>query len=197
MGGALGTYARQVLERWLLAAPELNCCSVNSPRALGMVSDWAVVLGRRREIMLSWYGPSTAEMPAPGSPGRTVTISQETSYPRDGHILLRVRPSTRIPFTLTLRIPGWSARTAVRLNGDALPGARAGTYFPISREWRRGDTVELRLDLSLHLWPGRRECEGLTSIYRGTPYRSWLSVLTGTDARTSPFVPGNPPRPQA
>ncbi|MEO2003935.1 MAG: hypothetical protein ABGY41_07525 [Candidatus Poribacteria bacterium] len=37
----------------------------------------------------------------------------------------------------------------------------------MSRVWRSGDVVELTLDMSLHFWAGERECDGLTSVYRG------------------------------
>ena len=46
-----------------------------------------------------------------------------------------------------LRIPSWSARTEVKLNGKALDGVRAGSYFMIERDWKLGDIVEIKFDM--------------------------------------------------
>lgn len=259
MDGVRRASAHEIVFQSREGTPELNCCSVNAPRGLGMVSDWAVVAGPEGELVLNWYGPSTIVVPLPARPGVTVVLSQETLYPVDGRIALSVRPSARARFVLKLRIPAWSARTTVRLNGAAVSGARAGSYLAIDRDWRRGDALEIALDMSVHLWRGSRECEGLTSIYRGpillaydrrfndmdphevpaldlsrplrkkawrgsrppavlleakgtdgrtvlltdfasagdggAPYRSWLPLTPDVLIRTSPFVPGDPPRP--
>jgi hypothetical protein len=82
-------------------------------------------------------------------------------------VVLRVDPSTEAPFALKLRIPRWSQETSVSLNGAPVAGVQPGTYHTLERTWRAGDTIQLDLDLSLHFWPGERECEGLASIYRG------------------------------
>ena len=51
------------------------------------------------------------------------------------------------PLKLRLRIPAWSAKTAVKLNGRALDGVTAGSYFILDREWKLGDIVEVGFDM--------------------------------------------------
>jgi DUF1680 family protein len=151
-------------------SPELNCCSVNSPRGFGMLSDWAVMQDQEG-LVINAYGPVTLTLPpaknADGLPGAGVTLAQETDYPVKGDIRIRVAPGTSSTFCLKLRIPFWSRDTRVTLNGDPLPDVRSGAYLPIVRRWQAGDTIHLALDMSLHYWAGERECAGLTSIYRG------------------------------
>jgi len=46
-----------------------------------------------------------------------------------------------------LRIPAWSAKTEVKLNGKVLDGVAAGSYFTIERDWKLGDIVEVKFDM--------------------------------------------------
>ena len=145
-------------------SPELSCCSVNTPRGFGMLSDWALMKDKRG-LILNYYGPSS--MTAKLKPGLSVTLAQETEYPIEGRIVVRVTPSKAADFALKLRIPHWSKRTSIRLNGKAISNVKPGQYAVLDRIWRRNDRIELDLDLSLHFWMGERECEGLASVYLG------------------------------
>jgi len=143
-------------------SPELNCCSVNGPRILGMLSQWSL-MGAPDGLVLNYYGP--CELSALLS-GERITLRQTTTYPRQGDIKITVGLARPQRFALHLRIPHWSARTAVRVNGEPTP-ARAGSYLAVDREWADGDRVEMALDMSPHFWVGERDFEGRTSIYRG------------------------------
>ncbi len=145
-------------------SPELSCCSVNSPRGFGMLSDWALMKDGEG-LVLNYYGPSA--MTAKLKPGLSVTLAQETEYPVEGRIVVRVTPSKAAGFTLKLRIPHWSRKTSVRLNGKVVRGVEPGRYAAIDRRWEPGDRIDIDLDLSLHFWVGERECKGLVSVYRG------------------------------
>jgi DUF1680 family protein len=164
MNGIRRASAHAIVFQAREGTPELNCCSVNTPRGLGMVSDWSLMKDREG-LVLNYYGPST--LTATVKPGLSVTLTQKTAYPLDGNIAITVKPSASGPFVLKLRIPHWSARTDVRLNGRAVPGAEAGRYLKIDRRWKAGDRIDVALDMSLRLWRGERECEGLASLYYG------------------------------
>ena len=145
-------------------SPELNCCSVNGPRALGLLGDWAL-LGDGEAVFLNWYG--SGEMEIAVRRGIKVHLRQETDYPHSGRVRLHVAPSKVSEFALNLRVPHWSVRTRVRVNGASVRGASAGAYLVVERRWKRGDCVEIDLDMSLHYWLGQRECRGKASLYRG------------------------------
>jgi len=145
-------------------SPELNCCSVNSSRGFGMLSDWGLMKDKEG-LILNYYGPS--KLTAKIKPGLSVTLTQETEYPLDGKIVIHVKPSRTCEFGLKLRIPHWSTKTKVRLNGKAVLAVKAGSYLKIDRKWKAGDRIHATLDMSLHLWRGEQECEGLVSVYRG------------------------------
>ena len=55
-----------------------------------------------------------------------------------------------VTFPLYLRVPAWSDKTAVSLNGKSLSVAGAeGKYVRIEREWQDGDKVELEMPMSV------------------------------------------------
>jgi DUF1680 family protein len=145
-------------------SPELNCCSVNGPRGFGMVSDWALVRDDRG-LVLNWYGPSS--LTARLTDSVDVTLRQRTDYPWDGRIELTVAPSAPADFCLKLRIPRWSTTTRVAINGESVDDVAPGVYLALERRWQSGDTVEIDLDMFLHMWTGELERAGKTSIYRG------------------------------
>ena len=163
MDGVRRASAHEIVFQARPGSPELNCCSVNGPRGLGLVSDWAV-MDSGRSLRLNYYGPGTVRVRYAGT---TVELRQQTEYPCEGRIVLAVTPTQPRPFRLELRIPHWSARTRATVNGESVRGVCAGTYLALERHWRRGDRVRLDLDMSLHFWRGERECRGLTSVYRG------------------------------
>ncbi len=142
---------------------QVNCCSANAPRGLGMISDWALMTDGS-DLTLNWYGSSTLTSLVRGV---SVTLRQETDYPRQGGITLHVSPAHEMQFALQLRIPHWSARTTIRVNGKSVPNVKSGSYCTLLRSWKPGDIVQIGLDMSPHFWVGERECAGKTSIYRG------------------------------
>ena len=66
-------------------------------------------------------------------------------YPRTD--TTRIVSHTTGPLKLRLRIPAWSAKTVVKLNGTLLDGVKAGSYFVLDHEWKLGDIVEVKFDM--------------------------------------------------
>ena len=124
MNGIRRASAHSIVFQAREGSPELNCCSVNSPRGFGMISDWALMRDQSG-LILNGYGPSV--MTAQIEDGPSVTLTQETDYPLSGQIVLRVDPSTEAAFALKLRIPYWSHKTSVSLNGAPVAGVQAGS----------------------------------------------------------------------
>jgi len=164
MDGQRYASAHHIVFQARAGSPELNCCSVNSPRGFGMISDWAVMRDAEG-VRLNYYGPARLSLHLEG--GDPVEIVQETDYPVSGHIILTVSPLESKEFTLKLRIPYWSQKTLVLLNGQGVKDVKPAQYLEIRRFWQPGDRIDLWLDMSLHFWQGERECLGKSSLYRG------------------------------
>lgn len=146
-------------------SPELNCCSVNAARGLGLVGDWAAVADGPG-WNLNWYGPGRITVPL--ALGGSVALTQATAYPAEPAVSLRVDPEGgSAAFPLRLRIPRWSARTAVAVNGTPVPDVAPGRYLVLDRTWKAGDTVAITFDFAPRVWSGERESKGKASAYRG------------------------------
>lgn len=163
MDGSRHKSTEQIAFQIRPGSEEINCCSANAPRGLGMISDWALMTDGKA-LIINWFGPSTLKTRLNNE---WVSIQQQTDYPRNGRVLLTISSPKARAFPLKLRIPHWSAQTSVRVNGKAVADVRPGQYLVLNRKWKRGDTVQMDLDMSLHYWAGERECAGTVSVYHG------------------------------
>lgn len=170
MDGAKRASTHDIAFQARAGSPELNCCSVNAPRGLGMIQDWAV-MRCKDGFTLNWYGPGIVRVPIDS--GGIMTITQNTAYPKDGNIRISIGLDKPFETSLKFRIPSWSAKSVVKLNGKILDNVKSGTYLDIKRTWQNEDAVELSFDMSPHYWVGERECESKTSIYRGPVLLAW------------------------
>ncbi|MCE5199895.1 glycoside hydrolase family 127 protein [bacterium] len=164
MDGERKASAHEIVFQARAGSSELNCCSVNGPRGLGMLSEWAVMTAEDG-LVVNYYGPCEFEVKT--HCGSLVKLSQSTNYPLDGNIVLHVDPDTEEHFTLKLRVPSWSKYAQIWLNEQEVEGVRNGEYLSIDRVWKSGDMIRLSLDMSLRTWVGAQDCEGKVSIYRG------------------------------
>jgi uncharacterized protein len=164
MDGVRKASAHEIVFQARAGTPELNCCSVNGARGFGMISDWAL-MSCGQSLVLNWYGPGTIS--APLSSGNRVAFEQQTSYPRDGRVRLKVNPRKTEAFALKLRIPQWSRSTRVHLNGGGVGGVTPASYLVLERRWKRGDTIDVDFDFTPHFWVGEKECANRVSLYRG------------------------------
>ncbi len=177
MSGARAASAHSIVFQARPGTPELNCCSVNAPRGLGVLSEWAVMRAGDG-LAVNYYGPMKATIDlADGTP---VALSQQTDYPAGGRIRLAVSPDEPSEFAVRLRIPAWSRRSTVRLPGAERVLATSGTYFEIRREWQPGDEVQLDFDMRLRYESGDLEAFGRMSVYRGP-------LLLAYDVQHNPF----------
>ncbi|MFC1509078.1 beta-L-arabinofuranosidase domain-containing protein [Candidatus Omnitrophota bacterium] len=176
MDGAKRASTHDITFQARAGSPELNCCSVNAPRGLGMIQDWAL-MKTADGFALNWYGPCTLKVPLDTE--GMLEIDQSTTYPSDGKIRITISLNEPLKTSLKLRIPSWSEKTAVKLNGETVSDVIPGTYLEMDRSWLNGDEIEMSLDMSTHFWVGERECDGKVSLYRGPILLAWDQRFNG------------------
>ena len=66
-------------------------------------------------------------------------------YPRENTV--RIVSHTEGMLKMRLRIPAWSGKTEIKINGVRHKGVQAGSYFLVSRDWKFGDIVEIAFDM--------------------------------------------------
>jgi DUF1680 family protein len=98
-----------------------------------------------------------------------VKLTQKTAYPESEQIELRVDPESPVEFTVRLRIPGWLDKPAqLSVNGKTAPvKADRGSFASLTRRWRKGDTIELRLPFSSRTVPIEELAPDTVAAMRG------------------------------
>jgi DUF1680 family protein len=81
---------------------------------------------------------------------RGITVTQTTTYPVSDTTTLTVTGSVGGSWSMRLRIPSWTSGATIAVNGVQQSVATTpGTYATITRSWTSGDTVTLRLPMSV------------------------------------------------
>jgi len=74
-----------------------------------------------------------------------LTLEVTTQYPASGNVTLQVTEAEEKEMTVSLRIPGFSKKTVLTVNGEAVP-VQSG-YARLTRLWKAGDRICLELDM--------------------------------------------------
>lgn len=98
--------------------------------------------------------------------GDSVVVLQETEYPAADSTRLTVREAGNGRFDLKLRIPAWSDRASLKVNGKSV-AARPGELATVSRRWKAGDVVELEVRQPLRTLPIDDQNPDLAAVMRG------------------------------
>jgi DUF1680 family protein len=102
--------------------------------------------------------------------GNPITIAQTTRYPWEGDVTMRVSPAQPEEFTLYTRIPGWSHRSSVKVNGKAAGQPVAGEYLGLRRTWTANDLVEISFGMEsqiVHACAAVADDTGRIAVQRG------------------------------
>jgi len=93
---------------------------------------------------------SDSEVRAKVADGGEISIQQQTHYPFDESIKLKLQMKKETKFPMYLRIPAWCASPAVQINGQAIQvEANAGSYLKIINTWKNNDQITLNFPMTL------------------------------------------------
>jgi hypothetical protein len=119
--------------------------------------------------------------------GNIVAIQQETRYPWEGTVSIRLNPERADPFTMLLRIPGWARnqvlpgdlyeyadrieeKPTLQLNGQPVELRLERGYVRIERKWAKGDRIQLHLPMPVRRVKANthvQEDHGMVAFERG------------------------------
>lgn len=114
-----------------------------------------------RALYVNLYIPSTLRWTE-----RNITVTQATAYPKED--LTRLTINGKGKFDLNVRVPHWATKGFfVTINGkDQKINALPGSYLTISRKWKNGDVVGLRMPFSFYLEPVMDQ-QNIASLFYG------------------------------
>ncbi len=162
---------------------DCSCCPTNDVRFLASLPGY-VYASDADSLYVNLFvaGEARVEMG-----GQSVRLRQETNYPWEGRVRLRVDPALRAEFALRMRIPGWATNRPVpsdlyrfldtngdapvlKINGETIAPPLEKGYAVLRRVWQPGDVVELVLPLLVRrvlCHPAVAENRGRVALMRG------------------------------
>jgi uncharacterized protein len=146
---------------------DVTCCPPNLERTFGSLPGYFYSTSADG-VYVHLYDNSEVDWHLEDGTG--LKIAQKTNYPWDGVVDLTVTPIPSSEFTVFLRIPGWTDRADVTVNGKAWAGATPGKYLEIRRRWTSGDSIRLQIPMPSQVLtanPHVADDTGRVAIQRG------------------------------
>lgn len=144
------------------------CCPPNLVRTIAKLSGWAYGLSDNG-LSVNLYGGNSLNSRL--LDGSVIKLTQETQYPWEGSVTIKMLECKEEAFDMMLRIPEWATGTEIRINGKkAQVEAVPGTFATISRQWKAGDVISLNMPLEATLVEGHPRIEEIrnqVAIQRG------------------------------
>jgi uncharacterized protein len=115
---------------------------------------------------------------------RNVTVEQTTAFPKEDRTLLTIKGNGE--FNLNVRVPHWATKGFFVKVNDKKEKVKAvpGSYLTITRKWKDGDKVELRMPFHFYLEPVMDQ-QNIASLFYGPvllaaqesgPLKEWRKV---------------------
>ena len=160
------------------------CCPSNIARFIPSLPGYVYAV-KGDDVYVNLYMANTADLDVKG---KEVVLSQETNYPWNGNITVTIDKNKAGDFDLKLRIPGWVKNKpvpsdlytytdgkrlgySVMVNDQPANGVLGEDgYYSINRKWKKGDKIELQLDMEPRTVQANNKVEadrGRIAIERG------------------------------
>ena len=159
------------------------CCPSNLCRFIPSFPGYMYAV-KDRNLYVNLFAGNTATMQVGG---KQVVLEQQTNYPWDGDISIKVMKNQAKAFRMLVRIPGWVDRQpvpsdlyrfsddvqgsyTVKVNGRPVKGQLENGYLAIDRQWKKGDVVSVHLDMPVRMVkaaPRVKAAPGRTAVERG------------------------------
>ena len=138
------------------------CCPSNIARLVESLGNY-IYASSDQAVWVNLFVGSNTIIPLKNS---KVAISQETKYPWNGDVEIKVDPSVSTSFPVYIRIPGWAGNEPVpgltyqytnksdstfglKLNGVEVKYKMENGYAIVRRQWKKGDKIQLSLPMAV------------------------------------------------
>ena len=130
------------------------CCPPNTLRTLCQAQEYAYAVSGQT-LYVNLYGQNALKT-------KNLEVEQTTDYPWDGKVTLTVKKAKNLQ-TIQLHKPYWCDKYSVKVNGE-------NADLRITRKWKKGDVIELNLDMRPRLVeanPLVEEAKNQVAVMRG------------------------------
>ena len=160
------------------------CCPSNIARFIPSLPGYVYAVNKR-DVYVNLFMSNTSQLSVAG---KGIILEQQTQYPWDGDIAIKVAANKAGQWAMKLRIPGWVRNEVVpsnlyeftdnlrpkyniTVNGNAVNGKLTDDgYFTIDRKWKKGDVVRVHFDMDPRTVRANNNVEadrGFVAIERG------------------------------
>ncbi|MDA6069323.1 glycoside hydrolase family 127 protein [Flavobacterium sp. AC] len=141
---------------------DCSCCPTNLIRFVPSIP--GLIYSKSKDALyVNLYASNNASFTL----GKTdLEISQQTGYPWNGKVVISVNPKKESQFTIKLRVPGWARnevlpgdlytykkastqKVSINLNGETLAIQPQDGYLTITRNWKKGDKINLNFQMEV------------------------------------------------
>lgn len=123
------------------------CCPSQISRFLPSLGNY--IYGTSKEaVWVNLYIGNKTDIPLEKG---TLGIVQETDYPWNGNVKLKITSSSDLNKQFRLRIPAWCKEYSISLNGRKINAPVENGYAVISNKWKTGDEIVLRMDMTIEV----------------------------------------------
>lgn len=122
----------------------LNCCVASGPRGL-FTLPLTAVMSEKDGVSVNFFVDGSYHLLTPGS--KPIEVIQQTNYPVSEIISLKIVIPKEEQLKVRIRIPSWSQRTVLTINGQSVENVIPGKFAEISRIWKSGDMISLAVDM--------------------------------------------------
>ena len=159
------------------------CCPSNICRFIPSLPGYVYAV-RDNDVYVNLFMSNTADLKVNN---KKISLKQTTGYPWNGDVQIEVTRASSQPMNLRIRIPGWVRNQvlpgnlymyadnkqlsySVKVNGEEIEGELKDGYLGINRKWKKGDKVEVHLDMDPRMVKAHKEVKadaGRIAIERG------------------------------
>ena len=136
------------------------CCPSNLSRFIPSFPGYMYAV-KDNKLYVNLFAGNTATIQVGG---KDVVLEQQTNYPWDGDITMKVVRTKAKTFEMMIRIPEWVDKQPVpsdlyrfsddvlgsytiMVNGQSVNGQLVNGYLSVNRQWKKGDVVTIHFDM--------------------------------------------------
>jgi len=151
-----GNHARK---SWFATA----CCPSNVARFIPSIPRYVYAQKDNNSLFVNLFISSSTSVSVMG---KTVTLTQETEYPWEGAVKLKINLKESGNFTVAIRIPGWTQnkpvpsdlyrylnnndeRITLQVNDEVVKIDIKKGYVHVDRTWNDGDVIKLEMPMPI------------------------------------------------
>jgi len=126
------------------------CCTRRGGEGLGSAANYAC-FQRARTLLIPFFHSCVFETIIGD---RTVSITEESSYPSEGKVSFFIASNNAGKFTLKLSAPSWTKEHQLFVNNELVPCQAKNGFVTISHDFAAGDKIELLFEQKMTITGG-------------------------------------------